>query len=83
MDRVLAAIAAEEGPARKTQAAASLGARLVDFFAALSPRKIAWAGALAALVIVVQASVIAGLSLGERSGGGAPEMASYEEPAGS
>ncbi|MDC7788964.1 hypothetical protein PQJ75_26120 [Rhodoplanes sp. TEM] len=77
MDRVLAAIAAEDGPARKPRAGGFLARRLTDFFEALSPRAVAWAGAAAAIVIVAQASVIAGLSLGPQEGGRL-EMASYD-----
>lgn len=80
MDRVLAAIAAEEGPARRSRATGFLG-RLTGLFDALSPRTLAWAGAAAALVIVVQASVIAGLSRGPQESGKL-EMASYEGSAG-
>lgn len=80
MDRVLAAIAAEEGPARRTRAAGFLG-RLSGVLDALSPRTLAWAGAAAALVIVVQASVIAGLSLAPQESGKL-EMASYDGSAG-
>ncbi|MBK5961363.1 hypothetical protein CCR97_24615 [Rhodoplanes elegans] len=80
MDRVLAAIAAEEGPARRPRAAGFL-ARLTGVLDALSPRTLAWAGAAAALVIVVQASVIAGLSLAPQESGKL-EMASYEGSAG-
>lgn len=80
MDRVLAAIAAEGG-VRRARPAASLARRLAGFFEMLSPRTIALAGAAAALVIVVQAGLIVGLMIGDRSGG-AVEMASYEEPAG-
>lgn len=77
MDRVLAAIAAEDGPPRKPGAAGSLARRLTDLFEALSPRAIAWAGAAAAVVIVAQAGIIAGLSLGPQEGGRL-EMASYD-----
>lgn len=82
MDRVLAAIAAESGPAAKVRRPASFSRRLAGLLEALSPRAIAWAGAAAALVIVVQASLIAGLMVKDRDGGSL-EMASYEDSTGS
>jgi hypothetical protein len=80
MDRVLAAIAAE-GRVQRVRPGVSLTRRFTGFFEMLSPRAVAWAGAAAALVIVVQAGLIAGLTVGDRSGASL-EMASYEEPAG-
>jgi hypothetical protein len=45
-------------PARAPAFSANLGARIRDFFAALSPRTVAWSAAAAALAIVLQAGVI-------------------------
>jgi anti-sigma factor RsiW len=39
--------------------------RIAEFFAALSPRALAWSGAAAALVILLQAGVIGGIMLKE------------------
>jgi len=45
-------------PARAPAISGNLGARIRDFFAALSPRTVAWSAAVAALAIVLQAGVI-------------------------
>ena len=45
-------------PARAPAISGNLGARIRDFFAALSPRTVAWSAAAAALAIVLQAGVI-------------------------
>jgi hypothetical protein len=45
-------------PARAPAISGNLGARNRDFFAALSPRTVAWSAAAAALAIVLQAGVI-------------------------
>ncbi len=55
LDKLLAAIDAD--PARRSRA--TFGAGIARLFAALSPRAVAWSAAVAALVIVLQAGVIA------------------------
>lgn len=57
MQKLFAAIDAE--PARKPAASLNLAARFTGFFASLSPRTMAWSASLAALVVVLQAGVIA------------------------
>jgi anti-sigma-K factor RskA len=61
-------------PARRTivspTAATSLADRVAGFFAALSPRTLAWSAAAAALAIVLQAAVIGGLVFKENGAGG-------------
>jgi hypothetical protein len=44
--------------------------RVAEFFGALSPRTLAWSGAAAALVILLQAGVIGGFVLKEKNTGG-------------
>ncbi|HEY1747562.1 MAG TPA: hypothetical protein VGG11_12475 [Xanthobacteraceae bacterium] len=68
METLFAKIDAE--PARAPAIAANLGARLRDFFAALSPRTVAWSAAAAAIAIVLQAGVIGGILLKETGGVG-------------
>jgi hypothetical protein len=46
-----------------------LGARIAAFFAALSPRTLAWSAMAAALAIVLQAGLLAGIMLKEKSPG--------------
>jgi len=71
--RVLAALEAkiDAEPARRRQRGSiDLGARVAEFFAALSPRTLAWSAAAAALAIVLQAAVIADIVLRAPAGGG-------------
>jgi len=55
-------------PARAPAFSANLGARIRDFFAALSPRTVAWSPAAAALAIVLQAGVIGVILVNENNG---------------
>jgi hypothetical protein len=59
MQKLFAAIDAE--PARSPGASLNFTARIANFFASLSPRTLAWSAGLAALVVVLQAGVIAGV----------------------
>jgi hypothetical protein len=70
-DKLLAAIDAEPGRAPRT----GFGGGFSRFFAALSPRTLAWSTAIAALVIVLQAGVIATMLTGDRAG---PRRATFE-----
>lgn len=67
-EKLFAKIDAE--PARRMKAPLSLGARITSFLAALSPRTLAYAGGVAVLAIVLQAGIIAGLTIKEKSAGG-------------
>src|ERR1700722_1957651 len=57
-------------PAQKSRSSFDLGARIAEFLAALSPRTLAWSAMAAALAIVLQAGILAGIVLKERSAGG-------------
>jgi len=57
-------------PAQKSRSSIDLGARIAEFLAALSPRTLAWSAMAAALAIVLQAGLLAGIVLKERSAGG-------------
>jgi anti-sigma-K factor RskA len=57
-------------PARRPAASFDLGARIAEFLASLSPRTLAWSAMAAALAIVLQAGVLAGFVLKERTAGG-------------
>ena len=59
-------------PARRSAAAPSLylGARFAEFLASLAPSTLAWSAAAAALAIVLQAGVLAGIAFKERTAGG-------------
>jgi hypothetical protein len=64
LDKLLAAIDADPGRTSRTRFGAGIG----RLFAALSPRVWAWSTAIAALVVVLQAGVIATMLTGERAG---------------
>jgi hypothetical protein len=57
-------------PGASTAPSINLGARIAEFFAALSPRTLAWSAMAAALAIVLQAGLIAGIVFKEKSPGG-------------
>ncbi len=48
-------------PARRRAGSISLGARIGEFFASLSPQTLAWSASAAALAIVLQAALIGGI----------------------
>ncbi|HVX91781.1 MAG TPA: hypothetical protein VG985_01020 [Xanthobacteraceae bacterium] len=77
MERLFAAIDAE--PARTPRVSLNLAARVTEFFAGLSPRTLAWSATAAALAIVLQAGLLAGLFVKER--GPSYETASAPEQA--
>jgi anti-sigma factor RsiW len=56
-------------PARRPMVSINLGARIGEFFASLSPRTLAWSASAAALAIMLQAGLIAGIVLKEKSAG--------------
>jgi anti-sigma factor RsiW len=68
MEALFAKIDAE--PVRRPMVSMNLGARIGEFFANLSPRTLAWSASAAALAIVLQAGLIAGVMLKEKSAGG-------------
>lgn len=80
MTRLFEKIDAEPAVRRST-VSINLGARISEFIAGFSPRTLAYAGAVAALAIVLQASVITGVLLQDRTVPGGPGLASHH-PAG-
>jgi hypothetical protein len=56
MQKLFTAIDAE--PARNPSASLRISARIVEFFASLSPRTLAWSASLGALALLLQAGVI-------------------------
>ncbi len=67
LDKLMRQIDAE--PKRAT-VSFNLGARISEFFASLTPRTVAWSAAAAAVAIVLQAGLIAGVVMNQPSGGG-------------
>ncbi|MGA8499835.1 MAG: hypothetical protein WB764_30435 [Xanthobacteraceae bacterium] len=57
-------------PAQKSRLSIDLGGRIAEFLAALSPRTLAWSAMAAALAIMLQAGILAGIVLKDRSAGG-------------
>ena len=74
MEKLFAKIDAE--PVRKPKASFNLGAWLTDFVAGFSPRTLAYGATAAALAIVLQAGILAGVFVKERAVG--PQLASYD-----
>jgi hypothetical protein len=68
MEKLFAKIDAE--PARKPATSLNLAARVSEFFASLSPRTLAWSASTAAIAILLQAGLIAGIVIKEKSTGG-------------
>ena len=64
MQKLFAAIDAE--PARKPSASQSFATRFSGLFSGLSPRTLAWSASLGALVLVLQAGIIAGVLMDNR-----------------
>jgi hypothetical protein len=67
MEKLFAKIDAE--PARKPATSLNLAARVSEFFASLSPRTLAWSASTAAIAILLQAGLIAGIVIKEKSAG--------------
>ena len=56
-------------PARRSQTSSGLSERIAEFLASLSPRALGWSAMAAALAIVLQAAVLAGIGLHEKTPG--------------
>lgn len=67
METLFARIDAE--PVRAPAMSFNLGARVRDFFASLSPRTLAWSASAAAVAILLQAGLIAGIMVKENGAG--------------
>lgn len=70
MQKLMADIEADASTARRTQSSFSLGAWLSETLSSFSPRTLAWSATAAALAIVLQAGLLAGLFVSERQAGG-------------
>jgi hypothetical protein len=79
MDRLFSAIDAEGSSARRRPLSFDLGGWIAGFLGQFSPRTLAWSATAAALAIVVQAGILAGMFLTEQKGGSQYQTASYEE----
>lgn len=70
MQKLMADIEADASTARRTKSSFSLGEWLSDKLSSFSPRTLAWSATAAALAIVLQAGLLAGLFVSERQSGG-------------
>jgi hypothetical protein len=77
--RLFDAIESEQQQVPKRVAGFDLGGWLAGLVESFSPRTLAWAGTAAAVAIVIQAGLLAGVFLKDRQGG--PSLASRNEPA--
>jgi hypothetical protein len=79
MEKLFAAIDAEEARSPRRQRSFGLAQRVSELLSGISPRTLAWSATAAALAIVLQAGLIAGLYVeGEKSGKGF-QTASYPQ----
>jgi len=76
MQRLMADIEADASTARRTHSSFSLGEWLSDKLSSFSPRTLAWSATAAALAIVLQAGLLAGMFVNERQGNPAYTTAS-------
>ncbi len=80
MEKLFAAIDAEGAYRRKPGFALDLRTKVAEFFAAFAPRTLAFAGAAAALVIVLQAGVIGSMMFNNPGQEATSKLASAELP---
>jgi hypothetical protein len=76
MERLFAAIDAEEAHAPRHRRWFDLGSRISEFLSRLTPRTLAWSATAAAVAILVQAAVIAAVVVKEQGSPSGPQLAS-------
>jgi len=69
MQRLMADIEADASTARRVRSSFNLGEWLSERLSSFSPRTLAWSGTAAALAIVLQAGLLAGMFVNGRQGG--------------
>jgi hypothetical protein len=80
MQKLMADIEADASTARRRAPASfNLGAWLSETLSSFSPRTLAWSATAAALAVVLQAGLLAGMFVSERQGGGLYDTASYHD----
>ena len=78
MQKLMADIEADASTARRARTSFNLGAWLSETLSSFSPRTLAWSATAAALAVVLQAGLLAGMFVSERQGTGAT-LASYRD----
>jgi hypothetical protein len=79
MQKLMADIEADASTARRARTSFNLGAWLSETLSSFSPRTLAWSATAAALAVVLQAGLLAGMFVSERQGGRMYETASYND----
>ena len=69
MQKLMADIEADVSTARRARSSFSLGEWLSERLSSFSPRTLAWSATAAALAVVLQAGLLAGMFVSERQGG--------------
>ena len=78
MQKLMADIEADASTARRTRPSFNLGEWLSEKLSSFSPRTLAWSASAAALAIVLQAGLLAGMFVNERQGDAGFKTASVE-----
>jgi len=78
MQKLMADIEADASTARRARSSFNLGEWLSDRLSSFSPRTLAWSASAAALAIVLQAGLLAGMFVNERQGGAIFDTASVQ-----
>ena len=78
MQKLMADIEADASTARRVKTSFNLGEWLSDKLSSFSPRTLAWSASAAALAIVLQAGLLAGMFVNERQGDATFKTASVE-----
>ena len=76
MEKLFAAIDAEEARAPRRQRSFDFGARISEFLSSFTPRTLAWSATAAAVAILVQAAVITSVVVKEQGTSTGPSLAS-------
>ena len=76
MEKLFAAIDAEEARSPRRQRSFDLGGRISEFLLSLTPRTLAWSATAAAVAILVQAAVIATVVVKDQGVPSGPSLAS-------
>ena len=76
MERLFAAIDAEEARSPRRQRSFDLGSRISEFLSSFTPRTLAWSATAAAVAILVQAAAITSILVKEQGAPGGPSLAS-------
>ena len=79
MQKLMADIEADASTARRARTSFNLGAWLSETLSSFSPRTLAWSATAAALAVVLQAGLLAGMFVSERQGGALFDTASYHD----